>query len=129
VKNYLPVLEQFLSKHVAHYLKFLFFIKKNSENLQIHPISHHPYYIHSMDFQVLQDQLLSLLKDNKLEDLFLEFDTKLARESDLQSLYLMIRNRYHRIKLDTTQGIISRQDENLEENKLVKDLHGIILMM
>ncbi len=82
-----------------------------------------------MNFTDLQDKLSQLLQSHALLDLFELLDQHLARESDLQKLYQMLRNRYSRIRLDLAQGIMDRADENLEENQLVKGLIDLIAMM
>lgn len=82
-----------------------------------------------MEFQAFKDHLALLLKEHKMTELFQALDQQLAEQSDLQQLYLMLRNRYSRISLDLAQGIISRADENLEENQLSKGVVELISLL
>ena len=76
----------------------------------------------------LKSQLKAHIQSNNLDRFFDELDFHLAPDSELADLVLLLKNRFHRLKMDIIRGIISKEQEQLQENVLVNNILDILQM-
>ena len=72
-----------------------------------------------MELEAFRENLHQLLMAHKLEELFKEVDENLAKRSDLQTFYGILRARHSRLKIGLGQGTEEKSAADLI--KLVSD--------
>ncbi|MEL6250371.1 MAG: hypothetical protein AAFR87_00055 [Bacteroidota bacterium] len=82
-----------------------------------------------MELQAFKDRLTQLLMAHKLDAFFKEVDENLAKRSDLQTFYGLLRARHSRLRIAIGQGTEEKSDAELEMNRINKGLSDFIDML
>lgn len=82
-----------------------------------------------MELEAFKENLRQLLMAHKLEELFKEVDENLAKRSDLQIFYGILRSRHSRLKIGIGQGTEEKSEADLEMNRIIKGLSDFIDML
>lgn len=82
-----------------------------------------------MELEAFKDKLTQLLMAHKLDVFFKEVDENLAKRSDLQTFYGLLRARHSRLQMGVGQGTEEKSEVDLELNRIIKGLSEFVEML
>ena len=82
-----------------------------------------------MQLEAFKEKLTQHLMDYELDAFFSEVDESLAKRSDLQTFYSLLRARHSRLKMGIGQGTEEKSEADLEMNRIIKGLADFTEML